>query len=259
MKNNTIASKTRQVKNLIKKHIKFENTNSVLNNISNYLLEKCFQIKISQINAEGKYKIFNNPIIMNKWGQEASLYFEESREICSMGYIHNESIEAKNRKEELEHIKLYCGFSDKNINNWLRNNSDTCYNKSIKNSLDRLINRFEIKDNIIVVRRIYDKNKIKQLKVKDIFSDNAFLSTSLDINYRLNYNCEKRKLYKEAICIIKVPKGTNGVYIQNALEEDKRKNEYEVLFNRETLLKVEYKIKIFSNYLFVLKMINSRI
>ena len=98
--------------------------------------------------------------------------------------------------------------------------------------------------------------KVKSKKVGDVLVDKAFLSTSLNINYRLNYQSEEEKLNNEALCIIKVPKGTNGVYIQNALE-GKRKDEYEILFNRETQLEIEYKKRIFNNYLLVLKMIKN--
>jgi len=197
-------------------------------NMSNYFLEYYFRKETSQIKKEGKFKMFNNPTLMDKWGEADSNYFEKSRVIAS-----------------------------NNINNWLRNNNESSYDKTIKDSLDYLINSFIIKDDIIVVRRIYQALKVKSKKVGDVLVDKAFLSTSLNINYRLNYQSEEEKLNNEALCIIKVPKGTNGVYIQNALEEGKRKDEYEILFNRETQLEIEYKKRIFNNYLLVLKMIKN--
>lgn len=226
-------------------------------NIANYFLEYYFRKETSQIKKEGRFKIFNNPTLMDKWGEADSNYFEKSRVIASKGYIPNETQEEKRRKKELRDIELYCGYSDNNINNWLRDNSAFCFDKSIKDSLDNIINRFVINDNIIVVRRIYKASKIKNRKVGDILVDKAFLSTSLNINYRLNYQSEEEKLNNEALCIIKVPKGTKGVYIQNALEERKRRDEYEILFNRETQLEIEYKKRIFNNYLLVLKMIKN--
>ena len=226
-------------------------------NMSNYFLEYYFKEKISQIDKEGRFKMFNNPTLMNKWGEADSKYFEKSRNIASMGYIYNESEEEKRRKKEIKHINLYCGYSDEVINNWLRNNNEFSYDRTIKDSLDYLINSFIIKDDTIVVRRIYQALKVKDKKVGDVLVDKAFLSTSLNINYRLNYQSEEEKLNNEALCIIKVPKGTNGVYIQNALEEGKRKDEYEILFNRETQLEIEYKKRIFNNYLLVLKMIKN--
>ncbi len=224
-------------------------------NMANYFLEYYFKKKTSQIEKEGKFKMFNNPILMDKWGETDSKYFEKSRKIESMGYIYNESQEESRRKKELNDINLYCGFSDTNINNWLRDSNAHCYDKTIKDSLDYLINSFIIKDDIIVIRRIYKASEVKNSKVGDILVDKAFLSTSLNINYRLNYQSEEEKLNNEALCIIKVPKGTNGVYIQNALEKGKRRDEYEILFNRETQLEIEYKKKIFNNYLLVLRMI----
>ena len=226
-------------------------------NMSNYFLEYYFRKETSQIKKEGKFKMFNNPTLMDKWGEADSNYFEKSRVIASKGYIPNETQEEKRRKKELRDIELYCGYSDNNINNWLRNNNESSYDKTIKDSLDYLINSFIIKDDIIVVRRIYQALKVKSKKVGDVLVDKAFLSTSLNINYRLNYQSEEEKLNNEALCIIKVPKGTNGVYIQNALEEGKRKDEYEILFNRETQLEIEYKKRIFNNYLLVLKMIKN--
>jgi hypothetical protein len=226
-------------------------------NMSNYFLEYYFKEKISQIEKEGRFKMFNNPTLMDKWGEADSKYFEKSRNIASMGYIYNESEEEKRRKKEIKHIDLYCGYSDTAINNWLRDNSAFCFDKSIKDSLDNIINSSIIKDDIIVVRRIYQALKVKSKKIGDILVDKAFLSTSLNINYRLNYQSEEEKLNNEALCIIKVPKGTNGVYIQNALEEGKRRDEYEILFNRETQLEIEYKKRIFNNYLLVLKMIKN--
>ena len=226
-------------------------------NMSNYFLEYYFKEKISQIEKEGRFKMFNNPTLMDKWGEADSKYFEKSRNIASMGYIYNESEEEKRRKKEIKHINLYCGYSDEVINNWLRNNNEFSYDRTIKDSLDYLINSFIIKDDTIVVRRIYQALKVKDKKVGDVFVDKAFISTSLNINYRLNYQSEEEKLNNEALCIIKVPKGTNGVYIQNALEEGKRRDEYEILFNRETQLEIEYKKRIFNNYLLVLKMIKN--
>ena len=226
-------------------------------NMSNYFLEYYFKEKISQIEKEGTIKMFNNPTLMDKWGEADSKYFEKSRNIASMGYIYNESEEEKRRKKEIQHIDLYCGYSDTAINNWLRDNSAFCFDKSIKDSLDNIINSSIIKDDIIVVRRIYQALKVKDKKVGDVLVDKAFLSTSLNINYRLNYQSEEEKFNNEALCIIKVPKGTNGVYIQNALEKGKRRDEYEILFNRETQLEIEYKKRIFNNYLLVLKMIRN--
>jgi hypothetical protein len=226
-------------------------------NIANYFLEYYFRKETSQIKKKRKFKIFNNPTLMDKWGEADSNYFEKSRVIASKGYIPNETQEEKRRKKELRDIGLYCGYSDNNINNWLRDNSAFCFDKSIKDSLDNIINSSIIKDDIIVVRRIYQALKVKDKKVGDVLADKAFLSTSLNINYRLNYQSEEEKLNNEALCIIKVPKGTNGVYIQNALEEGKRRDEYEILFNRETQLEIEYKKRIFNNYLLVLKMVRN--
>ena len=226
-------------------------------NIANYFLEYYFRKETSQIKKERKFKIFNNPTLMDKWGEADSNYFKKSRVIASKGYIPNETQEEKRRKKELRDIGLYCGYSDNNINNWLRDNSAFCFDKSIKDSLDNIINSSIIKDDIIVVRRIYQALKVKDKKVGDVLVDKAFLSTSLNINYRLNYQSEEEKFNNEALCIIKVPKGTNGVYIQNALEKGKRRDEYEILFNRETQLAIEYKKRIFNNYLLVLKMIRN--
>lgn len=226
-------------------------------NIANYFLEYYFRKETSQIKKEGRFKMFNNPTLMDKWGEADSKYFEKSRNIASMGYIYNESEEEKRRKKEIKHINLYCGYSDTAINNWLRDNSAFCFDKSIKDSLDNIINSSIIKDDIIVVRRIYQALKVKDKRVGDVLVDKAFLSTSLNINYRLNYQSEEEKFNNEALCIIKVPKGTNGVYIQNALEKGKRRDEYEILFNRETQLEIEYKKRIFNNYLLVLKMIEN--
>ena len=226
-------------------------------NIANYFLEYYFRKETSQIKKERKFKIFNNPTLMDKWGEADSNYFKKSRVIASKGYIPNETQEEKRRKKELRDIGLYCGYSDNNINNWLRDNSAFCFDKSIKDSLDNIINGFIIKDDIIVVRRIYQALKVKDKKVGDVLVDKAFLSTSLNINYRLNYQSKEEKLNNEALCIIKVPKCANGVYIQNALEEGKRRDEYEILFNRETQLEIEYKKRIFNNYLLVLKMIKN--
>ena len=38
-------------------------------NISNYFLEYYFKEKISRIEKEGRFKIFNNPTLMDKWGE----------------------------------------------------------------------------------------------------------------------------------------------------------------------------------------------
>ena len=69
-------------------------------NMSNYFLEYYFRKETSQIKKEGKFKMFNNPTLMDKWGEADSNYFEKSRVIASKGYIPNETQEEKRRKKE---------------------------------------------------------------------------------------------------------------------------------------------------------------
>lgn len=224
--------------------------------IANYFFELYFRKIICKIKKEGVYKVFESPAKMNEWGKSHSDYFKESRKIKSRGWIANE--DDKNRINELENINFYCGYVSEYVNDCLRKNRliDIPIYKNIPFYLKSLINKFEIEDDIIVIRRIPSLVlKKENYKEGNLYKDKAFLSTSLNINYRLNYQSEERKLNKDVLCIIKVPKGTKGVYIHKALEDEGGRNEYEVLFNTETLFIVEKRRKIFNNYILNLKII----
>ncbi|GIZ15805.1 ADP-ribosyltransferase [Capnocytophaga catalasegens] len=190
---------------------------------------------------------------MDEWGKSHSDYFKESREIKSRGWTTDEN--DKNRINELESIEIYCGYGSEYVNDCLRKNKsiDISIYKNIPFYLKNLINKFEIEDDIIVVKRIPSLVlKKENYREGNLYKDKAFLSTSLNINYRLNYQSEEKKLNNNALCIIKVPKGTNGVYIHKALGGGGR-DEYEVLFNTETSFIVEKRRKIFNNYILNLK------
>lgn len=150
--------------------------------------------------------------------------------------------------------KWYSGNYFRNINALLRgtykfkNFEDV--NKKVK-ILENEINKFQLEENVIVIRRISNKFleshllNNKKLSEGVVLYDKAFLSTSLYLYYRNGMEGGYSPLKNESIIIIKVPKNTNAVYLEPISE----RNEFELLLQKELRMIVEKKIKILSNYI----------
>ena len=126
--------------------------------------------------------------------------------------------------DQLKALEDYIGSEYKTINELSRAGKD---NSTIK-SLEKAINQFKIKDDIIVYRgtngKYYDN-----LKQNSEFTSNMFYSTSLNEGWARSFAIDV-----DTVLEIKVPKKSSGFYIGN----HSGRNEYELLLNRNTKFKV---------------------
>ncbi len=154
---------------------------------------------------------------------------------------------------ELKYLKQYAGNFHLQINNILRN-KNSCYEydyfKEKIEVLTNFLSKSNLKENIVVVRRIHKKS----LKVdkKLILNDKGFLSTSINLSYRQNTLHQEQLLNNEIIMLLKVPKKTNAYYIGNSYND----GEYELLIQRDKTIKIEKCIKIFNNKILIGEILN---
>ena len=119
--------------------------------------------------------------------------------------------------------------------------------------IDLQISSKFIKDNIVAIRWVRDKQKHN---VNDLIYDNAFKSTSLNLSYRPKTDTELDLTNKSTFLIIRVPKGSNALYL-NVLSN--RDSEQELLLPRTAHLKVEKKFTtIFNNSILLCSIFESK-
>lgn len=235
------------LKNKVKKYMsKFENR----------LFEKFAKNEINKFikndfNLEG-YRFFSDIKDIEDWGSKYSNYYQ------NLIKLRKSALASKEQLEELNYLDKYCGYNSIYINDHLREKKENEYFNEGILKMDTYINKFILKENIIVVRRMPNKFLDKKYKKNSLFIENGFLSTSLNLLHRLNINCEYRPLQNETLLIIKVPKGIRGIYIGQALPTKKKINECEFLISRNQTLKVEYNRRVFSNRLIKLQIIHNK-
>ncbi len=220
-------------------------------NISNYFFELYFKKIIQKIIEEDNFLVLKDENEINEWGKYHSDYFKNAIA------LRNKLQLDENTKKELELIDWYCGHHSENINNYLRGKpirygiSDKVINDI--ELLDNLINKFTIKENIIVVRRMPNCFLADNYKINNEFIEKGFLSTSLNINYRLNKESDSEQLNNETILILKIPKLLNAVYVENAIPGKTERDEFELILQRGCLMKVKYRKKIFNNNIILIE------
>lgn len=211
----------------------------------NRLFEIIFR-KVLKSEASQGYKYFSNSSEILKWGEIYLNYFS------TLLMKKNNLLATEIEYHTISSYEYYVGWGSVHINNYLRGlptAPKTEYlDKHIAN-LDSEFRKFEIEENILAIRRIANWHIKKQIKPRKIYKDKGYLSTSLNINYRLDENGDPQLLKNEAILIIKVPKGTNGIYIEskNISESD----EFELLLPRDSELFIERIIRIGSNKIII--------
>lgn len=200
------------------------------------------------------YKYFTCPIAIKEWTDHYYEYFKmmrkEESKICII----------KKGPSSLDALDYYTGYFYEKINGLLRYSSFENMKDSIMEKINLIeleINKFSLKENIIVVRRISNPffrnylSKNKTIKRGDILLDEGFLSTSLNLNYRLDENSEYKSLNDETLLIIKIPKGVNAIF----LEALKTREEFELLLQRQSKMIVEDKIRILNNNIILTKVL----
>jgi hypothetical protein len=196
-----------------------------------------------------KYKYFEDLNEIETWGSEYSLYYQ------NLIALSNKLQASKEQLDELNDIDYYCGFYSERINNHLREITQDESLNGIIQRIDSYLNKFILRENIIVVRRVPNRFIDKKYKKNNCFIEKGFLSTSLNLFFRLDNNSDFNPLKNETLLIIKIPKSVRGAYIEKALPENKQRKEYEFLISRNQLIKVQYNKKILSNRLIKLQII----
>ncbi len=154
-------------------------------------------------------------------------------------------------------FRLYCGYIHIDVNHYLRTNTvingDRANIFEIIRLIDLQISSKFIKDNIVAIRWVRDKQKHN---VNDLIYDNAFKSTSLNLSYRPKTDTELDLTNKSTFLIIRIPKGSNALYL-NVLSN--RDSEQELLLPRTAHLKVEKKFTtIFNNSILLCSIFESK-
>ena len=187
------------------------------------------------------------PEEINHWGKEYVDYFNEKEK------EYNESIfyeSSHNREISYPHpvFNWYSGYYYIPINKYLRGFSSDEENKRIE-IITNEINKFALKQDIICVRRVsnifFENYLLKNKKPKTgvVFSDSAFVSTSLDLFYRKDNESNHRPLKNETLLVLRLKKGINAMY----LEPISKREEYELLLKNEIEFVIEKTKTIFEN------------
>lgn len=190
-----------------------------------------------------KYKYFATEQGIDEWASDYNAYFHQK-------IIAKNNLKANDDLKELETFSFYSGYTGEQINDLLRGKSYRLdYNILIEyvERIDKAISKFSLQENQVAIRRLSCNYLNSSLKKGSIFLDKGFLSTSLNLSYRLDNEGNVSPLCNEALIIIKIPKVTNSIYIKEISGRD----EYELLLQRDTRLQIERNINVFNNRIIV--------
>lgn len=150
-------------------------------------------------------------------------------------------------EDEKDAIEQYTNFNYKVVNNYLRGKGelddwDTIKAQKIIKPLEKAIDRFELKDDIIVHRKM-SANVINMFKVGDIWQDDAFVSTTPIKGSFIPLGDDDTQSLKVIDMVIHVKAGKGvGAWVA-PISEFRDENEF--LLNRGTRFRVK---RIGSNF-----------
>ncbi len=156
-------------------------------------------------------------------------------------------------KIELECLKQYAGNLHLQMNDILRNRNSFYECDFFRKKIDvltGLLSKYNLKKNIIVVRRVH--KKCISINKDLILNDKGFLSTSINLSYRQGMYHQKQLLNNEIVMLLKVSKKTNACYIGNVYND----LEYELLIQRDRVIKIQKYMKIFNNGILIGEILN---
>ena len=211
------------------------------------------KIKYGELNStiedKSKYKEFLTVEECRKWGEYYSNWAIKYKEVMSL----TEKIKTKHSLET-ETVECYCGYSYRQINEFLRfgHDSDTKLYDKMSDILTMVLCSAPKISSNMVVYRVVNKYFIDEMIHKNKTSnptpiqEKGFMSTSMLKNIVNNYGDASGEF-----CLLKiyVPKDTVGVYV-NAIT---KRDEEEILLAPNNYLSLieypyydkGYKIKIF--------------
>ena len=220
-------------------------------NTSERFVNKYLARLIAEDFIPNNYTFFTSPEEINHWGSKYVDYFNGKEK------EYNDSIfyESTHQREiSYPHavFNWYCGWHYIHINNYLRGFSAEGENKRI-NIITNEIKKFVLEQEIVCVRRVsntfFEEYLLNNQRLKKgvIFSDEAFVSTSLDIFYRKDKNSNYKSLENETLMILKLKKSTCAIY----LEPVSKREEYELLLKNGIEFVIERTKNIFGNKIVV--------
>lgn len=235
-------------------------------NIKIYIYRKAYRIIIDQevkhIKKERIYRIFSNIDSIIRWANSPSN--KVAKPIQFIPYSINNNIK--------DALRLYCGFESIDINYFLRNDKILRFVCDIEArieglkqyiiKIDSVIKERKLNQNILVVRWIKSQYiysclgvELDKIKKESIYLDKGYLSTSIFVYYIGEYDTIPRDISKYTLLLIKVPKGTNAVYVEGHISD---REEYELLLHRGCYLKIEriYNV-LFRPFIIICKIIGS--
>lgn len=204
-------------------------------------IEYCISHRIKNDYVPNSFRYFKNTTEIEKWGRIYEPYFKLIED-------EEEDNQLYHRVKTTAHLafKYYAGEYSRLINGYLR--YPTLYGNAdlVQDHINIINGEFEkniLYENIVVVRKIRNYFIPKTIKTGSILTDKAFLSTSIHLNYRKDYDGNIRPLDNETLIFIKVERNTKAIYMEPLSKRD----EYELLLKPNVNLLVEKKYKIFNN------------
>lgn len=217
-------------------------TGKFYGSVKNKIFEFLFQIHLKFLFknfSENGFKYFLNHKDIEEWADTYNKYFSDMR--LKMNRF-EATIEMIYERESLEY---YAGNKSIEINNFLRGEHvffpEICIERII--SLTKCLENFYLHENVIVLRRIRNENWNQCNKKGKTIIEPAFLSTSLDLNFRKDIHGNFSNFKNETILLLKVPMGTNACYI----EPVSKRSEFELLIQRGSRIKIEKTRKFLGN------------
>ncbi len=211
----------------------YKQTTIIKLNFQNFVFEHVFKILlkkwIKKDFTPNNYRYFLN--------------IDSIKDLDNFGYQYVKSL----NKSKLEILKHYQGNVYYNINRCLRGylEKNKVLNKYIE-KIEQILGEVTLKENIVVIRRV-EAWIIKGYKKQSYFVEKGFLSTSINLSYRLDSESTYKLLDNEALLMLKIPARTNALYVEEVPEKEKRRGEYELLVQKGSVIKFEKIYRIFSN------------
>ena len=225
---------------------------------NNHIFERFFHFLLKRFIKNdctpNDYTCFNTTNEITEWGKKYFLYFEKKE---------NESkkISATEDYSPYKVFQWYAGYYFENVNGILRGTNEHRilmikeYVLKHIQTINEELEGFKLEKNLIVFRRIPNSlfndmcQKSKRVGKKIDLRDKGFMSTSLNLNYRINKEGQVSDLRNETFMVIKVPKGVKAIY----LEPVSKREEYELLLESNLNITIERAYSLFGNKIVLAK------
>jgi len=214
----------------------------VRNKIFDFYFQMQLRFLLKSFSEDG-FKYFINHKDIEKWSdgynkKHSDMLFKINRFEASNEMIY-----------ERESLEYYAGYKSIEINKFLRGERvffpKLCNERVV--SITKCLENFYLHENVIVIRRIKNENWSHSIKKGKTIFEPAFLSTSLDLNFRKDIHGNFSPFKDKTILLLKVPIGTNACYIETI----SKRSEFELLIQRGSRFKIEKTKRFMGNRIVV--------